>query len=80
MDEDRAAAPGHPGPPVVVDFNNEIIEMVGPAQTVAWVTITEPDRAIITAVGRILAPGVVGPDWPDRQRGERPDQPVGAPP
>ena len=35
MDEHRAAPPGHPRPRVVVDFDDEVIEMVVPPQPVA---------------------------------------------
>ncbi len=80
MDEDGAAAAGNPGPRVMVDFDNEVVESVVAVQAVAWFIGRPRESAVIAAVSRVLAPGVAGPDAADRQRGLRPWQTVGPPP
>ena len=80
MQEYRATAASDPRPRVVVDFDNEIIKMILPPQPVAGLTGGYPDRLVIAAVRRILAPGVGGGDAPDRQHGGGPRMAVGAPP
>src|SRR6187402_2669008 len=69
MQEYRATATGYPGPCVVVDFNNEIIKMVLPAQPVPGCARGHMDRPIIAAVAGVLAPGIGGGDTPNRQQG-----------
>ena len=59
MDEHGAAPPGHARPRVVVDFHNDIIEMVISVKAVARRTGPAFDRAVVVAVGGILRPGVV---------------------
>ena len=58
VQEYRATAACDPGPRVVVNFNNEIIKMILPPQPVAGLTGGHPDRLVIAAVCRVLAPGV----------------------
>ena len=66
VDEDRAAAPGDPGAHIVVDFDNQIIEMVRPPKPVTGRASRHFDRTIVTPVGRVLAPGIVRRDSPHR--------------
>ena len=80
VNEHRAAAAGNARPGVVVDFDNQIIEMVGAAQPVAGLSGRQPEGPIVAPVGRILAPGIVRPDSPDRQPRDRPRSAVGPPP
>src|SRR4249919_2133647 len=80
MPEYSAAVAGNPRPSVVVNFDNEIVEAVGAPQPVAWFIGRPVEGPVIPPIGRVFAPGVVGPDPPDRQQGARPRQAVGSPP
>lgn len=80
MDEHRTAAPADAGPRIVINFHNEIVQMVGASQPIAWFIGRPLDGAVIASVGRVFAPGVSGADAADRQEGPRPRQPVGPPP
>jgi hypothetical protein len=80
MDEDRAAAAGDTGPPIVVDFEDKVVDPVLAAQPIAWFIGRPPEGAVIAAVVRILAPGIIRADPPDRQKRGRPPHPVGPPP
>src|ERR1700752_1432337 len=80
MQEYRAAAAGYPRACVVVDFDNEIIEMILPPEPVAGLTGRHLDRPVVAAVGGVLAPGVGARDASDRQHGGRPRMAVSAPP
>jgi len=80
MNENRAAAFCYTRAGVVVDFNNEIVEMIVAPKPVAFRAWRELEGAVIAAVERILAPGVVLCDSPNGQRRLRPRHAVGAPP
>lgn len=80
MNKHCAATTGHPWPRIVVDFDDEVIEMVGTSQVVAGCIDRAPYRAIVPAVGRILAPGIIGGDAPDREQRARRWTAVGSPP
>ena len=54
--------------------------MVGAFEPVAGVIALEPDRLVVVAVARVLAPAVVAADAPHRQKRARPRRAVGAPP
>ena len=54
--------PAMRGVRVVVDLDDEIVEMVVARQPVAGLVAVEPDRLIVVAVVRVLAPGVLGAD------------------
>src|SRR6185437_8580979 len=58
----------------------EIIEMIDARQPVAALIASQQDGLIIVAAGRVLAPGILTPDRPNRQEGFGPRMPVGAPP
>jgi hypothetical protein len=80
MDKYSTPASGNSGPRVVVEFDDDVVEMVHPAQAVAWFIGRAKEGPVVAAVGRILAPGVSRSDPPDRKAGAGPDQPIGAPP
>ena len=80
MQKHRAAAAGDPGAGVVIDLDDEIVEMVLARQPVAGLIADQAYRLIVVAVPRVLAPGVFGPDRPDRQERLRAAMAVGAPP
>lgn len=67
MDENGAAAAGHARPGIVVDFNDHVVEVVVPAQPVAWFIGRATERAIVAAVARILAPRIETVNAADRQ-------------
>src|SRR6266850_2031597 len=73
-------AAGDPWAGVVIDFDDEIVEVVLARQPIAGLITDQANRLIVMAVPRVLAPGVLGPDRPDRQIGPRPRMAVGAPP
>ncbi len=80
MDEHGAAASGHPRTPVVIDFDDEIVEAVVPQKPIAWVIGRPPERMVIAPVRGVLAPGVVEPDPPYREQSSRARQAIGSPP
>src|ERR1044071_6965512 len=80
MQEHGAAAAGYSRTVVVIDFDDEIIEVVLARQPVAGLITDQADGLVVMAVPWVLAPGVFGPDWPDRQIGPRPGVAIGAPP
>ncbi len=62
VDEDGAAASGHPRPRVVVDLDDQVIEAVVAAEPVAWFIGRPPESVVVTPVMRVFAPCVVGAD------------------
>ena len=80
VDEHRAAASSHARPCVVVDFDNQIIKMVGSAQPVAGLSGHQPEGPIVAPVRRIFAPSIVRPDSLDRQARGRARPAVSSPP
>jgi len=80
MNEDRAAVPGYARPLVMVDFDDEIVEVVVALEPIAWFSGRAPERPIVAPIGGILAPGIGGTDPPHRQETARPQAPVCAPP
>jgi hypothetical protein len=80
MDKDGATAPGDAGPRIVVDLDDNVIEAVGAPKTVAWFIGRAPERAVIAAGGRVLAPGIARTDAPERQQCPGPEQAIGPPP
>src|ERR1700685_2528127 len=80
MDENRAAATGHPGPYVMVDFNEEVIEAVVTPEPVAWFIGRPHHRVVIVSISGILAPGGSTANTAGRQRAGRMAQSVRPPP
>lgn len=80
MDEYRAASAPHPWPRVMINFDNEIVEMIEAAQPIAWFTGRPLDGAVVAAVSRVFAPGVGGTDGANRKQGSGPRETVGSPP
>ena len=80
MDENSAAPAGNAGPRVVVDFDNEIIETVDPAQAVAWFIGRTSKWPVIAPIGWVLAPGVHRADGAPWQPGRWPQPAVSSPP
>ena len=80
MDEDGAAAAGDPWPVVVIDLDDQIVEVVVSLQPVARLARAATDRAVVAAIGRVLAPGIARSDGADWQRGPGPGDSVGPPP
>ena len=80
MEEDGAAAAGHPRPGVVVDLDDDVVEAVVAPEPVAWFIGRAPERPVVAPVVRVLAPGIVRADAADRQQRPRPRQAVGPPP
>jgi hypothetical protein len=80
MQEDCTTAAGDARAKVVIDLDDEIVEVILARQPVSGLVVDQPDRLVVTAVVRIFAPGILGPDRPRWQIGLRPRMPVGAPP
>lgn len=80
MDKNGAAPAGDAGPRVVVDFDNEIIEVVGAAEPISWFSGRAPKRPIVVPVARVLAPSVQRSDSVCRQPCRGPQPAVRAPP
>ena len=68
MQEHGAATAGNARTKIVIDLDDEVVEVVLPCQPVAGLVIDQPDRLVVTAVVRIFAPGVFGPDGAKRQK------------
>jgi hypothetical protein len=80
VQENRTASPGSPGPRVVVDLNDEVVEAVGALEPVPRLAGPTPNGAVVAPVGRIFAPGVGRADTPQREKAPRPGKPIGPPP
>ncbi|MGX1050010.1 hypothetical protein AB7M74_000945 [Bradyrhizobium japonicum] len=80
MQKHRTAPAGDTRSGVVVDFDDEVIEMVGPLETVTALLRPEPDRLIVMAISGVLAPGVRVADGPGRKKGPRTAVAVAPPP
>ena len=66
MNENRAAATGDPGPRVVVDLDEHVVEAVAAPKPVAWFIGRPREGAVVAPVGWVFAPGVVAADPADR--------------
>jgi hypothetical protein len=62
VDEYRTAASGDPGPRIVVDLDNQIVESIGAPEPITWFIGRAPESAIVAPVGRIFTPSVGGAD------------------
>lgn len=80
MNEDRAAAAGHARPRVVIQFDEQIVEMVVAPKSVAGFRMCARERPVVTTVGGLLAPGVVPPNGANRQSRFGARQAIGPPP
>ncbi len=80
MKKYRAAAPGNPRAAIVINFYNQIIEMVLARKPVPGAAGRHLDASIVARVGRILAPGVIWSDPPYRQPSGRPRAAFRVPP
>src|SRR5918992_2057461 len=80
MQEHGAATAGNSRRAVVIDFDDEVVEVILARQPVTSLIPDQTDWLVITAVLRVLAPGIFLPDRPNRQIGPRSGMAVGAPP
>ena len=64
----------------MVDFNDKIVEAVGPPQAVAWFIGRPAKRPIVAPIMWVFAPGVIWPDLPGWEEHGWARQTVGAPP
>lgn len=80
MDEDCAAASGNSRARVVIDFDDDVIQMILPPKPVAWFTGRPPKGAVIKPVAGVLAPYIGPADGADRKLGQRTRQAIRPPP
>jgi hypothetical protein len=80
MEEHGAAAAGNAGTPVVVNFYNDIIEMIGACEAVPGHFARSFYRAVVISVRGVFRPGVVTADLPQRQQSSRCRPAVSPPP
>lgn len=80
VNKDGATTAAHPGPGIVVELDNEVVEQVLPRQPVRFAARRYFDRLIVMPVTRVFAPAVVMPDTPDRQLGPWPSMAIATPP
>jgi len=80
MDENGAAEPGNARPGVVVEFDDEIVEVVAAVEPIAWFIGRPAERTVITAILGGFAPGIVRADPARREQGARAWQAIGPPP
>jgi hypothetical protein len=80
MQKYRAATAGDSWRAVVIDLDDKIVEMIVALEPVTALAAIPPHRLIVMAAPRIFAPGVLGPDGTNRQKGTGARMAVGAPP
>jgi len=80
VDEHGAAAPGDARPSVVIDFDNQVIKMIGAAQPVPACSGFETDGSIVATVSGRLAPCITRSDAAQWQQRMRRRMTVGPPP
>lgn len=51
---------------VVIDFNDEVVEVVVPRQPIAGLSAVEPDGAVVVPVSGVFRPGVFGTNRANR--------------
>src|SRR6476659_2718484 len=78
MHEDGAAMPLHARAVIVTENENQIVEIVVAGQAVGSRSRRQSDELVVAAVGRILAPAIVGPNGAQRKYRPRPRHTVGA--
>lgn len=80
MDEYCAATVRNPGPGIVIELDDQVIEVIIAPQPVAGCMFRSTDRPVVASIRRILAPGVGSVDAAHRQSGARTWTAIGAPP
>jgi len=80
MNKHRAAPAGDPGPSVVIDFDEDIVETILTPKPIAWFNGRPTHRAVIIAVRGVFAPSIGGADPPRRQQSLRTRQAIRPPP
>src|SRR5262249_61642275 len=80
VDEPRAPTPADPRAGVVVDFDDEIVEVVVPPKAVPAVACRPVEWTVVAAISGIFTPGEGGADTPRWQRCRRARVAGGPPP
>src|ERR1700728_1437655 len=80
VDENRTAAAGYPGPHVMVDFNEKVVEAIAAPKPVAWFIGRPGHGVVIISVGGVLAPGGFTSNAAGWQRGARVPRSIRPPP
>src|ERR1700744_5029927 len=80
MEEHRAASACDTRRDIVIDFDNEVVELIVARKSIATLIAAELYRLIVMAAGRVFAPGVVRLDGANRQESFGLRVTVGAPP
>ena len=62
MKEDGAAMASNARTPIVIDFDDQVVEAILAPEPVPWFIGRQPKRSIVAAVSRILTPGKFGRD------------------
>jgi hypothetical protein len=71
MDENGAAATAYPGPVVVPDDDDQVVEVIGPPKALGACAIGMSNVAVVVAILRSVAPPVIHsqrPEWQARAR------------
>src|SRR4051794_23317484 len=80
VQEHRTAAAGDARGCVVIDFDDEIVQVIVPLEPIAIASEVQPYRPVIVTAFGIFAPAIVRPDRANRQKRARPRMAVRAPP
>lgn len=80
VNKHRAAAPGDAWPRIVIDFYDEVIEMIFAGKPIRGRVRRNLDRLVVVAIGRIFTPSVGSINTARRQRGNWASMPVRPPP
>jgi hypothetical protein len=80
MHKNRAAAPRYARPAIMVKFDDQIVELIIAPQAIAGLAGFAPDWAIVAAIARVFAPGIVWADCTQWKPRSRTKAPIGAPP
>ncbi len=78
MEEDGAAGAGARPGEIVVEDDEDVVEAVVAPQALVARRIREADRAVVAAVGRVVAPAEVRAERGGGEARRRPGDPVGA--
>lgn len=77
--QEYRAAPAHRArPQIVVQHHHDVVQAVLAPHAFGRSRIWMPDRAIVVAIARCIAPSIIGPEGTQRQPEPRPRNPVGA--
>jgi len=80
VNEHRTPAPSHPGPDIMIDFDEEVVESIATPKPVAWFIGRPGDGTIVIPICGLFTPGGSLRNAPGRKQGARAREPIRPPP